>query len=338
MKKYLLILSAFIILAGCVSSPRRYYTAPAPLTEKDGRNAEKMAQILGIRHERILLLDRDELGFALQHREYFADAVRQLGFSAVALPFSEEDEADIECEEGRKMHEFVMFLEMKSLKCVYLLRESFFINRRNGSRFVWGNGNPYEDVLLKLRTFWQELPKSAEMPTVLIALEMNRWNDRNPDRPTGLLFTWRKEKEQKGSSNDRMFSKSMSFFDASRRILELEQVILLVDEEVMLSGEKGALTDGSIGKLLEKSDAVGVIFEPLSTGTADADRLQFMRTVESDGSIFTVISPTVKKIENYDLWLDNLQIWCREADKYPGNAGVLIQNWKKLNKIWRQAQ
>lgn len=264
MKKFIVLIFLSVFLCGCETPYRLRMTKPEPLTAKDEKNAAKMSQILGIKHESVLILNDTALEFALQYPEYFADAAKMLGVRMVAVPFADRADADVESARGKEMLDFVMFLNSKSLKTFYLLRESDYINRRKGAKFVWGKGNPYRDTLLKLKEFWRELPESAEMPTVVIALEMNRWNDRNVNRPAGLLFTWRKEKDKKGDSNDRMFCKSMQFFDDCRKILDLEQLILMLDEEVVAAGEKGSLTDGTIAELLKKADALAVDFKDVA--------------------------------------------------------------------------
>lgn len=338
LKKYCLIAAAAVFLCGCESVYRPELPRPAELEQKDAENAAKMSQILGIKHERVLILDLQELEFALQYPEYFADSAKMLGFSAVAVPFADKTEADVENDRGKEMMDFVMLLNSKSLKTIYLLRESFFVNRRRGNRFLWGNGNPYKDTLLQLREFWKNLPESAEMPTVVVALEMNRWNDRNVNRPSGLLFTWRKEKDKKGDSNDRMFLKSMQFFDECRKILELEQLILLEDEEVAFAGSKGSLTGGRVSELLRKCDALAIDFEARTDNDVINQRLQMLKDAEEKGSVFVLVSPGNKSIDSYSKWLKSLENWQKNSVKYPGSAGIWIQNWNKLNRIWRKAE
>lgn len=338
LKKYSLIVMTAVLLCGCESLYRLELPRPAKLEAKDAKNAAKMSQMLGIKHERTLVLDLDELEFALQYSEYFADAVKMLGFSTVAVPFASADAADISEEYGREMYNFVMYLNSKSLKTVYLLRESYFINSRNGNRFIWGKGNPYEETLLNLKKFWKELPESAEMPTVVIAVEMNRWNDRNVNRPSGLLFTWRKEKDKKGDSNDRMFQKSMQFFTECRKILDLEQLILLEDEEVAVAGSKGSLSGGRISELLQKCDALSIDFVPQSDAGVIERQLKLLHDVKERGSVFVLVSPGIRSINSYEKWLESLDKWQKNAAKYTGYAGVWIRNWNKLNRIWRQAK
>lgn len=334
-KKIYLVVILAVFLCSCESVYHPELPRPAKLEEKDAKNAEKMSQLLGIKHERVVFLNLDELEFALQYPEYFADSAKMLGFSAVAVPFASADAADVETGCGKRMYDFVMYLNSKSLKTVYLLRESFFINRKNGSRFLWGSGNPYRRTLQNLKNFWKHLPESAEMPTVVIALEMNRWNDRNVNRPAGLLFTWRQEKNKKGSSNDRMFLKSMQFFAECRKILDLEQLILLEDEEVAIAGEKNSLTGGRVAELLQKCDALAIDFA--SASEKQPERLKLLKTADN-GSVFVLVSPGDKNIDSYAKWLETLAVWQKNILKYPGSAGVWIQDWKKLNRIWRQAE
>ena len=257
------------------------------------------------------------------------------GFISVAVPFITVRDADIGCKRGKEMYDFVMFLNSKSLKVVYLLQESHFINRKNGNRFVWGKNNPYRAVLLKLKEFWRELPESAEMPTVMIGLEMNRWNDKNVDRPSGLLFTWRKEKNKKGSSNDLMFLKSMKYFDECREILDLEQKILLVDEEVMIAGESGYLSGGSVAELLQKCDALAIQMEAQHDGSIIEVKSQFLKNIKDKGAVFIVVSPKMKEIGVYKNWLSSLADWKKSTGKFTGTAGLWVRDWKKLNKLWR---
>ncbi len=335
MKKIIVLIIFCAFLCGCAVPYRLQMSKPAPLTGKDEKNAVGMSQILGIKHENTLVLDSIALEFALQYPEYFADSVRMLGFKAVAVPFAASMDADIETARGREMFEFVMFLNMKSLKTFYLLREGDYINRRKGTEFVWGKGNPYRNTLLNLKNFWRELPDSAEMPTVIIALEMNHWNDSNVNRPAGLLFTWRKGKDKKGDSNDRMFCKSMRFFDESRQVLDLEQVILMLDEEVVCAGEKGALTDGTCTQLLKKADALAVNFSSAAIAEDVRQKLQFVRGISEKGCVFAVISPKMRSVDSFSKWLGVLRDWNSGAFKYEACAGIWVQDWMKLNKIWR---
>lgn len=334
LKKYVIILVA-VLLCGCSATYRLPFPKPDPLLDKDEKNAAKMAQIVGNKHETTIILTEDELEFALQYPEYFADSVTKLGFKSVAIPFVNEDEADVETSRGKELFDFVMYLYSKDLKTFYLIRESSFINSRRGSRFVWGRGNPYRSTLLKLKEFWGQLPERAEMPTVIFALEMNRWNDRNVDRPRGLLFTWRKEKDQKGDSNDRLFCRSMEFFNDSCSILELEQVILMLDFEVVEAGEKGALTGGRLTDLLKKCDAVCVNMPPSADKDVMADKLRILSGIAEPGTIFPSVSPRTKDIGSYGNWLQSLYLWQHETAKLKSNAGIWVRDWNRLNKIWR---
>ena len=335
LKKYTVLSLLLLFLCGCTSVYRMQIAAPDKLQKKDEENALKMSQIFGNKQETTLILSPEELEFALQHREYFAESVKMLGFSAVAVPFDSPASADIENERGKEIYDFVIYLHINSLKTFYFLKESFFMNRRQGSRFLWGRGNPYKDTLLNLKSFWRELPESAEMPTVIIALEVNRWNDRNTDRPSGLLFTWRKEKNKKGASNDRMFIQSMQFFEQCRELLDLEQLILLADEELVSAGADGGLTGGTVPELLKKCDALCINFAPQKNDSDIMQRLQLLKSASDRGSVFVLVSP---RKESFDRFAVNLKNWYSGAWKYNGCAGIWIENWNKLNKIWREAK
>ena len=69
-----------------------------------------------------------------------------------------------------------------------------------------------------------------------------------------------------------------------------------------------------------------------------AGRLQFMKLLEVNGAVFIILPADMKSADDYGSWLETLKIWHSEADKFESNAGIWIQNWKKLNKIWRNAQ
>lgn len=335
MLKYVFCAVGILLFCGCSSVFRMQYPKPLPLTEKDAAEADKMSQILGSKHESALILSVDELEFALQNRKYFADAVKMSGFSAVAIPFADSADADVDSERGREICNFIMFLNDNGLRTFYLLRESYYINRNRGRRFIWGKGNPYFSTLLNLKKLWRKLPESAEMPTVIIALEMNRWNDKNIDRPAGLLFVWRNDKKTVGSSTDRMFVKSLQYFAECRELLDLEQLILLADEEVVTLGEQGGLSDGRIVDLLKKCDALAIDFVADEAVTDLDKRLNMLKKIKDNGSVFVMCSPDVKNIMNYQAWLEYLKKWQDNAGKISGCAGVWIRDWKKMNMIWR---
>ncbi len=335
MLRNIFLLALILLFCGCSSAVRVQYPEDLILQKKDIENAEKMSQIFGNKYEATLLLDTEELDFALKYPEYFAESVKYSGFDAVAIPFADSCDADIETERGRKICDFVIFLNSKSLKTFYLLRESFYINRRKGREFVRGNGNPYRNTLLNLKQFWKELPESAEMPTVIIALEMNRWNDRNLDRPAGMLMVWRDYNKNTGSPNDCMFTKSMHSLVDCRKILDLEQMVLLLDGEVVESGEQGWLTGGRIVDLLEKCDALAIDFVSDKAVTDIDKRLSMLKKVKEQGSVFIVCTPAVENISTYPAWLGYLQNWQNNTGKISGCAGLWVRNWKKLNMIWR---
>ena len=115
----------------------------------------------------------------------------------------------------------------------------------------------------------------------------------------------------------------------------MEQLILMLDEEVVCAGEKGSLTGGSAVQLLRKADALAVNFPAVSKAENIPQKLQQLRSVAERGSIFAVVSPKVSEIDSFGKWLSVLRGWNSAAMQFDCCAGVWVQDWMKLNKIWR---
>ena len=332
MVKNLFVLCVLLMLfCGCSTAVIYDFEVADELTQKNKNNAAEMAQIIGNKQDALVVLDFFELQKAMNDAEKFADDVKRFGFTAVGVPIDSVKYADLQQKEGKKLYNFVMSLNAKSLRVVYVLNETAFINRQRGNEFVFSNKNPYRDVILKLKEFWRELPESAEMPTIVVALGMNRWNDTNLDRPTGLVHVWRKENFGRGKSNDVMFAKSMKNFVDCRSFLDLEQLILLADEEVVLAGEQGLPGGGSLNDILKKSDALSI---NLAAETSDyASRLGAVSKVKEQQSIFFVVSAS--KNGSFSEFLSEFRKINEFARKNQCSAGVWVRDWKKLNTIWR---
>ena len=328
-----LFVSCMLLMLFCGCSTAVIYKSEVAdeLTQKNKNNAVEMAQVIGNKQDALIVLDSSELLKAMNKVDKFADDVKRFGFTAVGVPIDSVNYADLQKKEGRKLYDFVMSLNAKSLRVVYVLNETAFINRQRGNEFIFGSRNPYRDVILKLKEFWRELPESAEMPTIVVALGMNRWNDTNLDRPAGLVHVWRKENSGRGKSNDVMFAKSMKNFADCRSYLDLEQLILLADEEVVIAGEQGKLTGGSLNDILKKSDALSI---NLAAKTSDyASRLGTVSKVKEPQSIFFVVSASDSG--SFTEFLSEFRKINDFARKNQCSAGVWVRDWKKLNSIWR---
>ena len=86
---------------------------------------------------------------------------------------------------------------------------------------------------------------------------------------------------------------------------------------------------------MQKCDALAIDFAFASE--KQPERLKLLKTADN-GSVFVLVSPGDKNIDSYAKWLETLAVWQKNILKYPGSAGVWIQDWKKLNRIWRQAE
>lgn len=319
------------LLCGCSTALIQDVQKSDVLTEKHKKNAEKMTQIIGNKQDVTLLLSVSELHSAMNDPEKFADEIKMLGFSGVGIPIVSADHADLEQSEGKSLYEFVMFLYSKSLRTVYLLNENIYINSRRGSEFVFGNGNPYHDILLKLKMFWQNLPDSAEMPTVVVEIGMNRWDGSNLDRPAGLVHVWREQNYGRGKANELMFEKSMKYFTDCRKYLDLEQLILVADEEVVLAGEKTVLANANTAALLQKADALGINFADVSADSSS--KFSFLSKFKEQRAVFLILAP--QGGESFSDWLADFTKINEFVRKNSVCAGVWVRDWKKLKTVWR---
>ena len=331
LKNFFILCTLLALFCGCSTAVIYNQDADDGLTQKNKDNASEMAQIFGNKQDAVILLDFSELQTAMKDVEKFADEVKMLGFTAVGVPVDSVKYADLHTDEGKKLYEFVMSLNAKSLRVVYALHETALVNRRRGNEFVFGNKNPYSAILLKLKEFWRELPDSAEMPTVVIELGMNRWNDTNLDRPASLVHVWRKENYGAGKSNDVMFAKSMKNFADSRSFLDLEQLILLADEEVVTAGENRLLSGGKADDILKKSDALSI---NLASEASDyAVKLNFLSKLKEQHCVFFAVSAS--GCSRFADFLNKLSRLNDFARKNQCSAGIFVRDWKKLNSIWR---
>ena len=83
---------------------------------------------------------------------------------------------------------------------------------------------------------------------------------------------------------------------------------------------------------------MGIDFNADDSGKSAVKRLQVLENVKESGSVFVLVSPGGESIDTYNKWLENLKIWYENSEKYPGCAGIWIQDWNKLNSIWRNAE
>ena len=86
---------------------------------------------------------------------------------------------------------------------------------------------------------------------------------------------------------------------------------------------------------MKKSDALAIDFSADKNAAGIYDRLAMLKKVNEQGCVFLLCSPCVKGIKDYSAWLEYLKQWHDNAVKFTGCAGVWIQDWKKMNKIWR---
>lgn len=331
LKKLFIFAVTVFLFCGCSTTLIQDVQKADVLTEKHKKNAEKMTQIIGNKQNVTLLLSVSELHSAMNDPEKFADEIKMLGFSGVGIPIVSAASADLVQSEGKALYDFVMLLYSKSLRTVYLLNENIYINHHRGSEFVFGNENPYHDILLTLKKFWQNLPESAEMPTVVVEIGMNRWNGSNPDRPAALVHVWRQQNYGRGKANELMFEKSMKNFTDCRKYLDLEQLILVADEEVVLAGEKGLLTNANTAALLQKADALGINFADISAD--NSSKFGFLSKSKEQRAVFAVLAPHGGK--NFSDWLADFMKINEFVRKNSVCAGVWVRDWKKLKTVWR---
>lgn len=330
-RKIYLFSALILLVCGCSAPLMQSFHPSAELTVKNKDNAAKMTQIIGNKQDAVLILAAEELPEAMCNVEIFAENVKMLGFSSVAVPFDNVDDADIGKDRGKRFFDFVMSLNNNGLHVVYLLNESAFLNRERGSRFIYGGGNPYRDVILKLKEFWRNLPDSAEMPTLVVSVSMNRWNDSNLDRPSGLVQVWRKQNYGSGKSNDIMFGRSMKYFAECRKMLDLEQLILVADQEVVTAGEKRLLTGGKVADMLKIGD--GLSINIISVSNDYGKEMSFLNNVKELNSLFFVVSADGSR--DFSHWLAEFKKFNDFACKHQCFAGIWVRDWKKLDNIWR---
>lgn len=322
------------IFCGCIGNNIENVVKHNDFAGIDVKKIYQFAEIVGNKHEITLIVNRSELASCMKNREYFAECLNKANIKIAALPFCSTNAADVNSRLGKEMRDFVIFLNSKGLKVSYLLRESFFINRTEGAEYIWGNGNPYAGVLAKLKEFWRSLPESAEMPTVIIAPEPDRWHDSNVNRPASLLYVWRKGARNNSGGNAILLEKSLKFAFDCRRILDLEQMVILVNEEVALFAERNMCRCGKIGDWLKKADAVSVIKAEISIEN-NKNTFEFLKYVQDTKSVFAVFPVKRTANNDYTAFLQSFKENCRAAYENASCAGIWLENWNELDSIWR---
>ncbi len=330
-KRFFIFAALLLCFSGCRNVVPHIAEENEVLTQRQNDNAEKMRQVFGSKQDVVLILNNEELADAMADADKFSETVKKFGIQSIGIPFEDADAADLQKKAGKEMMNFVMSLNNNSLRCVYVLSENALINRRRGSEFVFGNGNPYRAIILKLKDFWRSLPESAEMPTVLVAIGMNRWNDVNLDRPASLVHVWRKESYGRGRANEMLFGKSFRNFADCRKYLDLEQLVLVADKEVITAGASGLLADCTVPQILRKSDALAVNIEKIDDNFST--EMSFIGKVKEQGAVFMLIS--AKGSGNFSSWLVDLQKVNAFCTKNSACAGVWLYGWKNLYNLWR---
>ncbi|MBR2722707.1 MAG: hypothetical protein IKB77_00115 [Lentisphaeria bacterium] len=331
LKKIFIFAALLLCFCGCRNVTPPFTEENEVLTEKQQNNIEKMRQVIGNKQDVVLMLNKKELADAMADADKFAETVKKFGIKSIGIPFDDADTADLQENSGKEMMDFVMSLYSNSLRCVYVLSENALINHRRGSEFIFGKDNPYRAIILKLKEFWRSLPETAEMPTVVVAIGMNRWNGSNPDRPASLVHVWRKESYGRGGANEMLFRKSFKNFADCRKYLDLEQLVLVADKEVIIAGSGGLLADCTVPEILRRSDALAINLGKIEDNFSS--EMNFVGKVKEQGAVFMLVS--AENSENFSSWLADLQKvngFCAENNAC---AGVWLCGWKNLYNVWR---